>query len=134
MSSYALLYNFSGKQAEMLKMVCTVVGVHFRDVKPEEFNQQLGALFEIPGMTLTEEPCKDILFAEEMLVLHGFDRIKLEKYLELLDRMNVGNIPLKAMLTENNRVWSGKELYDELCKERAAFKEMQENRQNQTEE
>lgn len=38
-------------------------------------------------------------FQEEMLVLHGFDGSKLQKFLIALQRVGVGRIELKAMIT-----------------------------------
>ena len=69
-----------------------------------------------------------------MLLLHGFDGSKLQKFLTALQRVGVGRIELKAMLTENNKSWSGLSLYEELCQERAAFKQMEAEKRNQTTE
>lgn len=48
-----------------------------------------------------------------------------------MQRVGVGRIDLKAMLTENNRTWSGLDLYEELCQERDAFKQMEEEKRRQ---
>ena len=56
---------------------------------------------------------------------------KFIKFLTALQRVGVGRIDLKAMLTENNRTWSGLDLYEELCQERDAFKQMEEEKRRQ---
>ena len=65
-----------------------------------------------------------------MLVLHGFDGSKLQKFLIALQRVGVGRIELKAMITENNKSWNGLALYEELCQEREAIKNMEAERRN----
>ena len=102
MVSCALLYNFTGKKAEMTKMVCMMMNIRFKSV-----------------------------MAEEMLLLHGFNSDKLQKFLTALQRVGVGRIDLKAMLTENNRTWSGLDLYEELCQERDYFKQKEEEKRRQ---
>jgi hypothetical protein len=47
-----------------------------------------------------------------------------------LQRVGVGRIELKAMITENNKSWNGLALYEELCQEREAFKKMEAERRN----
>ena len=115
MVSCALLYNFTGKKAEMTKMVCMMMNIRFKSVGQEDYHQPLGAL----------------LGTEEMLLLHGFGADKLQKFLTALQRVGVGRIDLKAMLTENNRTWSGLDLYEELCQERDYFKQKEEEKRRQ---
>lgn len=62
--------------------------------------------------------------------MHGFDGSKLQKFLTALQRVGVGRIDLKAMLTENNKTWSGLALYEELCQEREAFKKLEAEKRN----
>ena len=44
MVSCALLYNFTGKKAEMTKMVCMMMNIRFKSVGQEDYHQPLGAL------------------------------------------------------------------------------------------
>lgn len=131
MISCALLYNFNGKKAEMTKMVCMMMNIRFKSVGQEDYHQPLGALLGVEGVE--QKPAKDDNepMAEEMLLLHGFGADKLQKFLTALQRVGVGRIDLKAMLTENNRTWSGLDLYEELCKEREAFKKLEEEKRRQ---
>ena len=123
MVSCALLYNFTGKKAEMTKMVCMMMNIRFKSVGQEDYHQPLGALLGIEGVELKEAKNDNAPMAEEMLLLHGFGADKLQKFLTALQRVGVGRIDLKAMLTETNSTWSGLDLYDELCQERDYFKQ-----------
>ena len=118
MVSCALLYNFTGKKAEMTKMVCMMMNIRFKSVGQED-------------LPLKEAKTDNAPMAEEMLLLHGFGADKLQKFLTALQRVGVGRIDLKAMLTENNRTWSGLDLYEELCQERDYFKQKEEEKRRQ---
>ena len=104
--------------------------VRFKEVARAEYEQPLGALLGISGIENHGEVYQGEEFQEEMLVLHGFDGSKLQKFLIALQRVGVGRIELKAMITENNKSWNGLALYEELCQEREAFKKMEAERRN----
>ncbi len=131
MVSCALLYNFTGKKAEMTKMVCMMMNIRFKSVGQEDYHQPLGALLGMEDVPLKEAKADNAPMAEEMLLLHGFNSDKLQKFLTALQRVGVGRIDLKAMLTENNRTWSGLDLYEELCQERDYFKQKEEEKRRQ---
>lgn len=130
--STVLLYNFKDERLKMTKMVCMMLQIRFKEVAASEYNQPLGALLGLPDVAAVAEAYTGDELAEEMLLLQGFDGSKLQKFLTALQRVGVGRIDLKAMLTENNQIWSGLALYEELCKERAAFKKLEAERRQQT--
>lgn len=132
--SVALLYNFQDEKLKMTKMVCMMMQVRFREVAKEEYNQPLGALLGLPDIQVETEVYQGEELQEEMLVLHGFDGSKLQEFLAALRRVGVRRIDLKAMLTESNKTWNGLALYEELCQERAAFKQMESEKRNKTTE
>lgn len=113
-NSVALLYNFNEEKLKMIKMVCMMMQVRFKEVARAEYEQPLGALLGISGIENHGEVYQGEEFQEEMLVLHGFDGSKLQKFLIALQRVGVGRIELKAMITENNKSWNGLALYEEL--------------------
>ena len=121
-NSVALLYNFNEEKLKMIKMVCMMMQVRFKEVARAEYEQPLGALLGISGIENHGEVYQGEEFQEEMLVLHGFDGSKLQKFLIALQRVGVGRIELKAMITENNKSWNGLALYEELCQEREALR------------
>lgn len=106
-------------------MVCMMMQVRFKEVALSEYNQPLGALLGLPDIDSVAEGYTGVELQEEMLLLHGFDGSKLQKFLTALQRVGVGRIDLKAMLTENNKTWSGLMLYEELSQEREAFKKLE---------
>ena len=105
-NSVALLYNFNEEKLKMIKMVCMMMQVRFKEVARAEYEQPLGALLGISGIENHGEVYQGEEFQEEMLVLHGFDGSKLQKFLIALQRVGVGRIELKAMITENNKSWN----------------------------
>ena len=54
MVSCALLYNFTGKKAEMTKMVCMMMNIRFKSVGQEDYHQPLGALLGMEDVPLKE--------------------------------------------------------------------------------
>lgn len=129
--SVALLYNFQDEKLKMTKMVCMMMQVRFKEVALSEYNQPLGALLGLPDIDSVAEGYTGVELQEEMLLLHGFDGSKLQKFLTALQRVGVGRIDLKAMLTENNKTWSGLMLYEELSQEREAFKKLEAEKRSQ---
>ena len=110
-NSVALLYNFNEEKLKMIKMVCMMMQVRFKEVARAEYEQPLGALLGISGIENHGEVYQGEEFQEEMLVLHGFDGSKLQKFLIALQRVGVGRIELKAMITENNKSKSKTAVY-----------------------
>ena len=80
-NSVALLYNFNEEKLKMIKMVCMMMQVRFKEVARAEYEQPLGALLGISGIENHGEVYQGEEFQEEMLVLHGFDGSKLQKFL-----------------------------------------------------
>lgn len=128
---YALLYNFDAEKLKLTKMVCMMMQVKFKEVSSVDYNQPLGYLLGITGVGATDVAYAGEELNEEMLVLHGFDGNNLQQFLTAMQRLGVGRIDLKAMLTENNKTWSAIELFEELCQEREAFKKMEMEKNNQ---
>lgn len=86
-NSVALLYNFNEEKLKMIKMVCMMMQVRFKEVARAEYAQPLGALLGISGIENHGEVYQGEEFQEEMLVLHGFDGSKLQKFLISLQRV-----------------------------------------------
>lgn len=131
--SVVLLYNFQGEKLKTIKMVCMMMQIKFREVVKEEYNQPLGALLGLPDIEALADSHQGEELSEEMILLYGFDGSKLQNFLTALQRGGVGRIDLKAMLTENNKTWSGLALYDELCQEREAFKKLEAEKRSKQE-
>ena len=57
--------------------------------------------------------------AEAFLVLSGCDSAFVNKVLRALRAPGVPSLPLKATLTPHNANWTARQLYEEICRERA---------------
>lgn len=68
-NSVALLYNFNEEKLKMIKMVCMMMQVRFKEVARAEYEQPLGALLGISGIENHGEVYQGEEFQEEMLVL-----------------------------------------------------------------
>ena len=114
-----LLYNLSdAEKAARIRFVLLKLGLHWREVRPEEFSLPVGRLagMELEGEEEAAEP-----FTGEMLVLCGLSR---QQFGALLDQLRQARAPvaLKAVLTEHNALWSSHRLYRELSAEHEAMK------------
>lgn len=56
-----------------------------------------------------------------MLVMCGFSGDGIDIVLGALRQAGVGAVPIKAVITPTNALWSGKRLFDELCEEHRAM-------------
>lgn len=130
-NSVALLYNFNEEKLKMIKMVCMMMQVRFKEVARAEYEQPLGCFIgnfwnrksrrSLSGRRISWKKCWCCM---------DLTGSKLQKFLIALQRVGVGRIELKAMITENNKSWNGLALYEELCQEREAFKKMEAERRN----
>ena len=102
-----------------LAAACQKAGLRLRPVLPEDLGRCIGALCDLPGKYPEEAPApaQDTLPA---LVLSGLSNTALDGFLDDLRTQGV-DIPLKAMVTPTNRVWSVQQLLAELTREHEAF-------------
>ena len=56
-NSVALLYNFNEEKLKMIKMVCMMMQVRFKEVARAEYEQPLGALLGISGIENHRKKC-----------------------------------------------------------------------------
>ena len=126
--STVLIFNFSEEKLKMLKMVCMMMGIRFKIIPKENYLQPIGALFAIEGIEMNDKIYTGEEFSEEMMLLCNFNSEKLQKFLQGTQRLGVGKIDLKALLTEHNKTWSPIEIFAELNKERAEFKKLEAER------
>lgn len=115
-----LLYAVKDKEKrKRIQTLLLLMGVRIRMVEPKQYALPIAQLLE--GKTeqdaleeeVTEELCE---FEEEMLVLSGFSGNRLDELLLALRRQKA-RVDLKAVVTDSNKTWNSKELYQELRKE-----------------
>lgn len=114
-----LLYNIDKEKLAKLSVVLLRSGVRWRAVSPAEYALPIGVLAEgsaaPAGSESTEPP-----FTDELIVMQNFTRAQFNAFLDALRRNRI-TIPLKAIVTETNALWSSFQLHKELCAEREAI-------------
>jgi len=112
-----LMYNCSGPEYSKLKQIFAMLRLRMHPVEPDRYHVPLGDLAE--GKGESADPGAPV--PEAMLVFCGMGQALLDKVLEVIRAAKLPPIPLKAVLTESNRTWDTRQLYEELRKEREAF-------------
>lgn len=112
----ALLYNLEGEKARKLKLIFIQNGIRIKQVAKEDYLQSIGALAGIRELKREAPSYEGDGFQEEMLVMRGIYGKRLDLLLAQMRKMKV-SVALKAVLTEQNILWSSLELYEEIRKE-----------------
>lgn len=112
-----LLYNCSDEKFFKLKQIFAMLRLRMRMVEPNRYHVSLGELAQGKGEPgEAAEPLPD-----PMLVFCGLPQALLNQVLEVIRVAKLPPIPLKAVLTDVNRDWNTRQLYEELLKERDSF-------------
>ncbi len=147
--SIVLIYRAESAQIQTIRRICLPMGIQILQVLPEQERLPLGFLAGLEGMPLTltpEEasspevrepedvaadppertepediPADAAKLTEPMVVFGGFTNEMLDHFLAKSRKMQLG-IRLKAMLTPTNARWNGRQLQQELKREREAFR------------
>ena len=119
-----LFYYLENSKGRTLKMLCLRLKIKIRIITKEQYNQTLGDLAGIDGITMNEEVYTCEGFIDEMLVFKGFDNALLDRFLVEFIKLHLTRIGLKAVLTEHNINWDSIALHEELL---AEDKKMHEN-------
>lgn len=119
-----LLYNCSDEKFFKLKQIFAMLRLRMRMVESNRYHISLGELAQGKGEPgEAAEPLPD-----PMLVFCGLPQALLNQVLEVIRVAKLPPIPLKAVLTDVNRDWNTRQLYEELLKERDAFAAQEENK------
>ena len=117
-----LMYNFkSSDRVDQIRKYLNHAGIEIRTVQPPQYLEPLGCLFDVPGFSKSGVFNLGQNFSEEMIVMRNFTEKELHDFLGFFRTANLDRISLKAVLTPINSHWNSMQLYQELCKERAAF-------------
>ncbi len=111
-----LMYNCSGPKFSKLKQIFAMLRLRMRVVEPDRYHLSLEELAQ--GIGEPGEAAEPL--SEPMLVFCYMGQALLDQVLEVIRVAKLPPIPLKAVLTENNRTWTTQELHAELLKEREA--------------
>ncbi|MBQ7455445.1 MAG: DUF3783 domain-containing protein [Clostridia bacterium] len=117
MKPLALCVQMEKERLLRLSFLAMGLGVRVKSVDGAKLGQTLGALCGLDEEKPSPAPAQGV---GEMLVLAFFEDAQLDRFLAAL-RQNDLIVPLKAVLTPNNRHWNCAQLYQELKSEAAAF-------------
>ena len=119
-----LLFNVEKDKKARIRFLAMRLGIFTLEVQPEDFGKTLAA---ITGREKGDQAKRPVLpFSGEMLVM---DELEPHQFHGLLDGMrSVGaGIALKAVVTEQNLIWTPAELYRELSAEHEAILQSRKN-------
>ena len=111
------MYNLESKKSAGVKLLCSQMGIGFREIEPCDFGLPTGALL---GLTEASEPKPESAFEDELLYLIDFHGGLLDIFLNMLRKRKLG-VALKAVMTESNLGFTSYELAQELKAEREAI-------------
>ncbi len=117
-SGTVLLYNCGGAEFSKLHQIFAMLRLRMRPVGPEKYHVPIELLAKGEGEA--SEPPADAI-PESMLVFCGLSGALLDQVLQVIRAAKLPPIPLKAVMTPDNREWDTLRLYDELKKEREAI-------------
>ena len=113
------LYGFTEGEAEVLLSFFQSVRMPAALIAPEDTEETVGALFQLPGFSLKKT--KGAVSEEKLILFSGISGKELERLLEALHQARLGENTLKAVVTPHNCQWTLSALILELTKERTRF-------------
>ena len=115
-----LLFNIAPDKRRKIRFLLLKLGLGCREIPPEEQGNTIGRLAGHAdgerGADADPAP-----FSGEMLVMDGLDSAQFRALLDGL-RSERAAVALKAVVTEQNRLWSAARLFRELSAEHEAMK------------
>ena len=106
MKKMVLLYNFSGERLSGVKRALIPLKAIAKEVEKAAYGEKLGCLVGAEGYAPTGAAAED--FAEELLVMSGFDGNDIEQLIHGLRKYGVGRVALKAVITPTNIDWNSR--------------------------
>ena len=113
-----LLYNLKSLDREKkLKLLLLRLGIRVKMVSPDSYSLTIGELLEQKNPSTQNNDKNVNIFPEEMMVMINLSNQTMDRLLSGIRQVGLGQIQLKAVLTEQNIKWNSIELHDELLKE-----------------
>ena len=120
MKKQILLYNIKDKKRALdIRRVLMPLKIRIKQVAEADFGQPIGYLADIDGFESYEEISGDFSFNDEMMVMVGLTSFEIDQVIKGFYKRRIAGIPLKAILTDENRKWDSKKLYENLRDEHA---------------
>ena len=120
MQPQILLYHTAEEKAVQIKLLCLSQRILVKMVQKEQYLWPISALAgAAPAGTKRYQGPE---LSEEMMVMAGFSRELLDRFLAAYRAAGISPIDLKCILTPTNATWDSLALHNELCRERAEFR------------
>lgn len=120
MKKQILLYNIKDKKRALdIRRVLMPLKIRIKQVIEADFGHPIGYLADIDGFDACEDLSGDFSFDDEMMVMVGLTSFEIDQVIKGFHKKRIAGIPLKAILTDENRKWNSKKLYENLREEHA---------------
>lgn len=118
MKKQILLYNIKDKKRAIdIRRVLMPLKIRIKQVAPSNFGQPIGYLADLDGFEACEDLSGDFSFDEEMMIMVGLTSFEIDQVIKGFHKRRITGIPLKAILTDENRKWNSRKLYENLKEE-----------------
>lgn len=118
MKKQILLYNIKDKKRALdIRRVLMPLKIRIKQITEADFGQPIGYLADIDGFEAYEELSGNFSFDDEMMVMVGLTSFEIDQVIKGFHKKRIAGIPLKAILTDENRKWNSKKLYENLREE-----------------
>lgn len=118
-----IAYNIKGARQGRIRLLASRFGIRYRSIPDSMQGLPLSALIE-DALPEAPEKQEGEPFTDEMMVMAYFPRPLASKLLDMFRQQRIQSVRLKAMLTDTNSQWTGKQLHEELQQEAAYFTQM----------
>ena len=117
-----LTFNIPEAVTAKLRLICMRFAIRFQPVPEADWHRSIGALCGYAADEAVEPDAPDAPPLDSpMLVMALFPAGLPQQFLQALKRPKLPPIPLKAILTPTNALWTPTHLHAELTKEREAI-------------
>lgn len=110
MKETVLFYHLEESIQKAITTILKQLDVEMKEIFQEDASQQMGYLLDIPGFEKKEEKSEKTL-TESFLFFAYFTSEQLDIVLEIFKRAEIPYIPYKAMLTNDNVLYTFEQLY-----------------------
>lgn len=118
MKKQILLYNIKDKKRAIdIRRVLMPLKIRIKQVAAADFGQPIGYLADIDGFDACEDLSGDFSFDDEMMIMVGLTSFEIDQVIKGFHKKRIAGIPLKAVLTDENRKWDSLKLYENLREE-----------------
>ena len=118
MKKQILLYNIKDKKRAIdIRRVLMPLKIRIKQVAAADFGQPIGYLADIDGFDACEDLSGDFSFDDEMMIMVGLTSFEIDQVIKGFHKKRIDGIPLKAVLTDENRKWDSRKLYENLREE-----------------